>query len=78
MARISEQMASGIKDTISVIISEGTGADQKQVREWLNTVNTAEDFFGSNKQGLAEYNNFIRQKEQEYNRAVRNSKKKIS
>lgn len=74
MAKISEKMAKGVKDTMSVVIAEATGQDPKKVREWLDTVKTAEDFFGNNKQGLAEYQTFIRQREAEYNRAVRNSK----
>lgn len=77
MAKISEQMATGVKDTMAVIIAENTGSDQKEVRQWLDTVKTAEDFFGSNKQGLAEYNSFIRQKENEYNMAVKNSHKRV-
>lgn len=71
--KISDKMAAGVKDTMAVVIAESTGADQKEVREWLDTVKTAEDFFGKNKQGLAEYNRFIQAKEQEYNRAVKNS-----
>jgi hypothetical protein len=58
-------------------MAENTGADQKAVREWLDTVNSAEDFFGTNKQGLAEYNAFIRAKEQEYNRAIQNKNKRV-
>lgn len=77
MARVSEKMAKGIKDTMSVIIAESTGKDQKEVREWLDTVNTAQDFFGNNKQGLAEYNSFIKAKEEEYKRAQRNAMKRL-
>lgn len=74
MAKISEKMKSGVKDTMSVIIAESTGADQKEVREWLDTVKTAEDFFGNNVAGRKEYENFIQAKEAEYNRAVRNAR----
>lgn len=77
MARISENMKKGVKDTMSVIIAETTGTDVTKVREWLDTVNTAEDFFGTNKAGLAEYNGFIRARENEYNNAVRNSLKRV-
>lgn len=77
MSKISDKMASGVKDTMSVVIAEATGSDQKEVRKWLDTVNTAEDFFGTNKQGLAEYHSFIRAREEEYNRAVRNSHARV-
>lgn len=77
MAKITEKMATGVKDTMAIIISESTGADTKEVRAWLDTVKTAEDFFGTNKQGLAEYNTFIRQRENEYNMAVKNSLKRV-
>lgn len=77
MAKVTEKMAAGVKDTMAVIIAESTGAEQKEVRKWLDTVNTAEDFFGSNRQGLAEYNSFIKAREEEYNRAVRNSTKRV-
>ena len=71
-------MAKGIKDTMGVILSEMTGADQQEVREWLDTVNTAEDFFGkNNRQGLGEYNHFISAREAEYKRAVKNSHKRV-
>lgn len=76
MAQISASMAKGVKDTMAVVIAETTGAKEKEVREWLDTVNTAEEFFGNNVAGLKEYQNFIRAKEQEYNNAVRNSKQK--
>lgn len=77
MATISAKMAMGVKDTMAVVIAEATGSDQKEVRKWLDTVKTAEDFFGTNKQGLAEYNSFIRSRENEYNLAVRNSNKRV-
>lgn len=77
MGTISPKMALGIKDTMAVIIAETTGKDQKDVRKWLDTVNTAEDFFGTNKQGLSEYNSFIKSRENEYNKAVRNSNKRV-
>lgn len=75
--KITKKMADGIKDTLAIIIAENQGAEPKEVREWLDTVKTAEDFFGTNRQGLAEYNSFISAKENEYNRAVRNSQKNI-
>lgn len=59
MAKITEKMASGVKDTMAVVVAECTGSDVKEVRAWLDTVKTAEDFFGNNKQGLSEYNKFI-------------------
>lgn len=74
MAKISEKMAKGVKDTMAVVVAECTGAEVGEVRKWLDTVNTAEDFFGQNKQGLSEYHKFIQAKESEYNRAVRNSR----
>lgn len=74
MAKISEKMAKGVKDTMAVVVAECTGAEVGEVRKWLDTVNTAEDFFGQNKQGLSEYHKFIQAKENEYNRAVRNSR----
>lgn len=77
MAVISEKMKNGVKDTMAVIIAESTGADQKEVRKWLDTVKTAEDFFGTNRQGLAEYNTFIKARENEYNRAVRNAHARV-
>lgn len=73
-AKITEKMAAGVKDTMAVVIAESTGAEQKDVRAWLDTVNTAEDFFGNNKAGLKEYNSFIAAREEEYNRAVRNAR----
>ena len=77
MTRITDKMASGIKDTMAVIVAEATGSDQKEVREWLDTVNTAEDFFGQNKIGLSEYNQFIAARESEYKRAVKNSHNRV-
>lgn len=77
MAKITENMAKGVKDTMAIVIAECTGSEVKDVRTWLDTVKTAEDFFGTNKQGLAEYNSFIRQRENEYNLAVKNSLKRV-
>lgn len=77
MSKMSETMKRGVKDTMAVIISETTGAEQGAVRDWLDTVNTAEEFFGNNQIGLKEYNNFIAAKEAEYARAKRNSSKRI-
>lgn len=77
MAHVSEKMAAGVKDTMAVVIAETTGTDQKEVRAWLDTVNTAEDFFGTNRQGLAEYNSFVAAREAEYTRAVQNSRKRV-
>lgn len=77
MAKVSEKMAAGVKDTMAIIVAESTGADQKEVRAWLDTVKTAEDFFGNNRQGLAEYNGFISAREAEYNRAVKNSHNRV-
>lgn len=74
MARISEKMASGVKDTMAVVVAECTGTEVGEVRKWLDTVKTADDFFGNNKQGLSEYHKFIQAKENEYNRAVRNTR----
>lgn len=74
MAKITEKMAKGVKDTMAVVIAECTGGKVEDIRPWLDTVNTAEDFFGQNKQGLSEYHKFIAAKEAEYNRAVRNSR----
>lgn len=77
MAKISDNMAKGVKDTMAVVIAECTGAEVKPIREWLDTVNTAEEFFGSNKQGLSEYHKFIQARENEYTRAVKNSLKRV-
>lgn len=77
MAKVSEKMAAGVKDTMSVVIAEMTGSEPKEVRQWLDTVNTAEEFFGTNRQGLAEYNSFIAAREAEYNRAVKNSLNRV-
>lgn len=71
MPKITEAMKKGIKDSMAVVIAETTGSDVKEVREWLDTVHTAQDFFGTNKQGLREYEQFINQRESEYNRAQR-------
>jgi hypothetical protein len=77
MAKVSEKMAKGVKDTMAVVIAEVTGADQKEVRAWLDTVNTAQDFFGNNVVGMKEYQSFISAKENEYNSAVRRSKLRV-
>jgi len=63
---LNTEMQNAVKDTMSVIIAESTGKPQKEVRTWLDTVKTAEDFFGPNKVGLNEYNNFIRARETAY------------
>ena len=78
MAKVSEKMQKGIKDTMAVVIAECTGADVKGVREWLDTVKTAEDFFGKNNSaGMKEYQSFISAKENEYNQALRRSKLRV-
>jgi len=68
---LKKEMQQAVKDTMAIIIHEQTGQALAEVKKWLNTVNTAEDFFGTNKQGLAEYNNFIKSRENSYNNAVR-------
>lgn len=74
MAQITEKMKAATKDTLSVVMAEAGAGDQKEIRAWLDTVNTAEEFFGNNREGLREYNNFIKGREEEHNRAVRNSR----
>jgi hypothetical protein len=77
MSVINKAMQGAIKDTFAVIIAENTGAVVADVRSWLDTVRTPQDFFGSNAQGLAEYNSFIKARELQYNNAVRRKIAKV-
>lgn len=79
MSKITKQMEDAIKDTLAVVLLEqnpnalttdGTQATLGDIREWLDTVKTPQDFFG-NTQTLAykEYANMIKTRENEADRA---------
>ncbi|MCL2311004.1 MAG: hypothetical protein FWC41_00735 [Firmicutes bacterium] len=73
----NNKMKNAVKNTMAAIISESTGANITDIKKWLETVNTADDFFGNNKQGLAEYNAFIASRENAYRNAQRRSLKGV-
>lgn len=86
---ITDTMKEGIKESMATVLVEmealnflpkadntplTTEDKYNQAINFLNNVTTKEDFFGVNKQGLAEYNNFIAVKEQELREAKAKSK----
>ena len=78
MSKVSKKMAEGIQNTMAIVIAEMTGNTIADTQAWLKTVKTPEDFFGKhNKQGLAEYNNFVAAREQAYKNAQRRSLARI-
>lgn len=71
-------MDKAIKDAMAVVISETTGQDTSAIRKWLETVKTAEDFFGANnRQGLNEYKHFVASRENAYKAAQKRQLKKV-
>lgn len=71
---IDKPMQDGIKDMIAVTIAEMYGDESTEhvnkVRSWLDTVETAEDFFGGMRtEGYKEYNAMINAREKEYEKA---------
>jgi hypothetical protein len=82
---ITEEFSTAVKDTMATVIYELNGFNYtneavtsedkyKQIRTWLDTVKTKEDFFGDNRNGLNEYNTFIATKEAQGQRAKARSK----
>lgn len=73
---MTEDRLKAVKDISAQIISDKTNTNFDDVRKWLETVNTAEDFFGKDVQGLKEYENFITMRENDYNNTVKRTYKK--
>lgn len=80
MGQITVDMQQAIKDSLAVTLFEMKGTEHqtlKEVRDWLDTVKNADDFFGQNTFARKEYDRMIQARESEYDKAYKKRKQSI-